>query len=125
MKESASTRIVILGARGDALNIAETVRQLSVADKTIALEGFLDDSLAGTKVGQFPVLGRLDDWAKLERNILFIPAIQKVRDMVRRASRIDSLEIPNQRWGTIIHPSAVIASNVQLGTGVYIAACAT
>lgn len=119
------TPIVIMGAGGDALVVAEAVRQSAEAGQPLVLAGFLDDLLAGETVDGLPVIGRLDDWAILDKRIRFMPAIQKVRDMPRRATRLQELNIPRERWGRVVHPRAVIASKVTLGVGVYIAACAT
>lgn len=122
---SGSVPIVILGAGGDALVIAEAVRQASESGQQLVFAGFLDDTLAGQIIDGFPVFGRLDDWATLDPSIRFVPAIQKVREMPQRASRLEDLGIPLARWGQIVHPRAVVARNVDLGAGVYIAACAT
>jgi len=125
MTATLPMRIVVLGAGGDALVVAEAIRQAHDAGQGVNLVGFLDDSLVGSTANGFPILGRLDDWSKLDFDIRFIPAIQKVRDMPRRSARVEGLKIPSERWATIVHPRAVLAADVKLGVGVYIAACAT
>lgn len=120
-----SIPIVVLGAGGDALVVAEAIRQAREAGGPFDLAGFLDDGLAGTTVEGLPVLGRLDEWRTLDPHVRLIPAIQKVRDMPRRAARIEGLDVPRDRWATLVHPRAVVARSAQLGVGVYIAACAT
>nr|WP_245376552.1 hypothetical protein [Bradyrhizobium elkanii] len=45
--------------------------------------------------------------------------------MQARVARIDSLGIPEERWGTVVHPRAVVASDVKVGAGAFIASCAT
>lgn len=122
---SVTTRIVILGAGGDAQVLAEAVRQAAATGVALELVGFLDDGLAGTVAQGLRVFGSLDDWQKLEREVKLVPAIQKVRDMPRRVARLEGLGVPRERWATVIHPSAVVASNAEIGLGVYIAACAT
>ena len=117
--------IVILGAGGDAMVIAEAIHHVYKSNSEIVLDGFLDDTLAGQNVCGLPVFGRLDDWVKLNKNIYFIPAIQKVKDMPQRVTRLDNLGIPLSRWGRVVHPRSTIARNVDIGVGVYIAACVT
>lgn len=117
--------VVILGAGGDGLVIAECIRHAAAAGMQIKVRGFLDDGTPNGEFGGHPILGRLDEWRKLPDELLFIPAIQKVRDMPRRSRRIDGLEIPRHRWKTVIHPNAVVASSAVLGVGAYVAACAT
>lgn len=122
---SATIPLVILGAGGDALVVAEAIRQAAAAGGSYRLAGFLDDGLAGATVDGLPVLGRLDDWPQLDRHTKLIPAIQKVRDMPRRVTRLEGLSVPRERWATLVHPRAVVAGNASVGVGVYIAACAT
>lgn len=119
------TKIVILAARGDGPVVAEAVRQATDAGQPLLLVGFLDDARPQPSVEGYPVFGGLDDWRQLPNEFSFIPAIQKVRDMPRRAARLEGLGIPRERWATVVHPRAVVARDVQVGTGVYIAACAT
>lgn len=125
MTRHPSVKVVILGAGGDALVVAEAIRQAADEGQALELVGFLDDAMAGQSVDGLPVLGRLDDWAKLDEGLCFVPAIQKVRDMPRRAARLEGLSIPRARWATIVHPRAVVARHVAIGAGVYVAACAT
>ncbi len=122
---AAAVDIVILGGGGDALVIAEAIRQCAAAGQAVRLAVFFDDSLAGGTVEGLPVFGRLDDWASLEASLKFIPAIQKVRDMPRRAARIAGLSIPDEKWATIQHPSACVASTATVGSGSYVASFVT
>lgn len=118
-----SQRIVILGAGGDGLVIAEAVLQLAKCGNAMEIVGFLDDAFpSGGRFEGWPVHGALDDWAKLEGEIQFVPALQKVGDMLRRSERIDQLGIPAERWATVIHPQAMISSSARIGRGVYVAA---
>lgn len=118
--------IVVLGAGGDGLVVAEAVRQAEAAGMPVRLAGFLDDVCSrGETVVGVPVMGWLDTWETAPADCKFVGAIQKVRDMSRRAARLEQLRIPMERWGQVIHPSAVIASTAALGCGIYIAAHAT
>jgi sugar O-acyltransferase (sialic acid O-acetyltransferase NeuD family) len=119
------SQLVILGAGGDAQVVAEAIRRSAEDGAPVELIGFLDDTLKNQQVAGLPVFGGLDDWPSLPADVAFIPAIQKVKDMPRRAARLESLGIPAERWARVIHPSAVIARDAHIGHGVYIAACAT
>jgi acetyltransferase EpsM len=120
-----SKRLVILGAGGDGLVVAEAIAQLAGqgGPEAPSFVGFLDDaySQAGRFEG-FSVLGTIDKWTELEEDIAFVPAIQKVGDMPRRAARLDGLGIPLERWATVVHPTAMVAASATIGAGVYIAA---
>lgn len=119
-------KIVILGAGGDGLVLAEAIAQYNkqaAETAKMVVEGFLDDAYTTEGIYEnFRVLGSLDTWSKLAPDIFFIPAIQKVRDMPRRAARVEALGMPPERWATVVHPTAVIASCAKIGVGVYIGA---
>lgn len=122
---TAPTPIVILGAGGDALVVAESVLKGQMAGQSITLAGFLDDRLKGTTIYGKQVLGGLDDWTRLDTAMRFVPAIQKVKDAARRAARLEDLQVPAERWISVVHPQAAIASDVVIGNGAFIASCVT
>ena len=119
------TSIVVLGAGGDALVVAESILQGARAGFPIRLVGFLDDKTVEKTVYGHPVLGDLDDWASLPDDVRFVPAVQKVKDAPRRVQRIEKMKIPVARWITVIHPRAAVSSDARIGHGAFIASCAT
>jgi acetyltransferase EpsM len=119
---NASTHIVILGAGGDALVVAEGVRQAAEAGQPLALAGFLDDNSVGQSIDGVPVLGRLDAWPALDPDVRFVPAIHKIKQMHARMRRLRELDIPAHRWRSVVHPSASIARSAIIEEGVFLAA---
>ena len=118
--------IVVLGGPGDGLSVAEAVHCAASAGRPVKLAGFLNDTLLrGELLQGVPILGRLDDWRELDEDIQFIPAIQKVKDMPRRVRRLEELGIPDERWGIVIHPAAVVSLDVEIGAGSFVLSCAT
>lgn len=123
---SARRKVVVLGGPGDGLVVAEAVLQCQRADQAVELAGFLNDVLPiGTLLHGVPVLGRFEDWSKLDANHVFCPAVQKVKDMPARVRRIVGLAIPDERWETVIHPKAAVSSDAKLGIGAFVSSCAT
>jgi acetyltransferase EpsM len=119
-------RFVVLGGPGDGLVVAEAIVQSAMAGQDVELYGFLNDVLPlGEILHGVPVHGRFEDWQKLPQDVLFIPAVQKVKDMQARVKRIESLDIPDERWDYVVHPRAVVSSDVQIGIGAFVASCAT
>jgi sugar O-acyltransferase (sialic acid O-acetyltransferase NeuD family) len=119
-------RLVILGGPGDGFVIAEAIRQAAASGQDVSLVGFLNDALPRGHVLQgVPVLGRLEDWRELAEDILFVPAVQKVREAPRRVHRVEQLLIPDERWGSIRHPLSVVASGVEIGGGSFVGSFVT
>jgi sugar O-acyltransferase (sialic acid O-acetyltransferase NeuD family) len=119
-------RLVVLGGPGDGLVVAEAILHAMAEGRDVELHGFLNDVLPSGQILQsVPVLGRFEDWTTLDGDIMFVPAVQKVKDMQARVNRIESLGIPDQRWASVVHPHAVVSSDVQIGAGAFIASCAT
>ena len=119
-------RIVVLGGPGDGLSVAEAVHCAAAAGRPVILAGFLNDTLPrGELLQGVPILGPLEEWCELDDDIHFVPAIQKVKDMPRRVQRLEDLGIPEERWGIVIHPAAVVSSDVEIGVGSFVLSCAT
>lgn len=124
MRKSSAKRIAVLGGPGDGLVVAEAILHAAASGQDVELYGFLNDVLVpGNILQSVPVLGRFEDWHKVADDVLFVPAVQKVKDMQARVKRIENLGIPDQRWGSVVHPRAVVSSDVQIGIGTFIASC--
>lgn len=119
-------KIVILGASGDGAVVAQAIKDLSRVNSSYQLLGFLDDSPErGEMFCGVPVLGKTTSWRELEDDVLFLPALHKVKQMFNRKALIESFRIPDRRWATVIHPDTVIADDVKIGFGVFIASFVT
>ena len=120
------TRIVILGGPGDGDVVGEAIHHIGLAGGGLVLHGFLNDALApGTLVAGAPVLGRFEDWVSLPEDIRFIPVIHKVLETPRRIARLGSLNLPDERLASVIHPTATIARTVAIGPGSFVASHVT
>lgn len=123
---SMTLRVVIMGASGDGLVVAQAIRDIFRHDQRMQLVGFLDDAVnSGSDVQGVPVLGGLASWATLDEDILFYPALHKVKKMFMRKGLIVKLGVPSHRWATIVHPTSTIADDVALGVGTFVASHVT
>jgi acetyltransferase EpsM len=119
-------RLVILGGPGDGLVVAQAARLAASAGAPYAVHGFLNDVIPkGETIEELPVLGRFEDWRSLGEDIVFCPAVQKVRDTPRRVQRIEELRIPAERWMSVRHPASVIADTASIGKGCFVASFVT
>lgn len=101
-----SESYILIGGSGHAKVIMDCIR---TSGNEIA--GILDDGLAvDTKVLGVPVLGKTGDY-EAYRDHVFVIAIGN--NSVRRRIAAGM----NVRWGTVIHPSAVISPYAVIGKG--------
>jgi sugar O-acyltransferase (sialic acid O-acetyltransferase NeuD family) len=121
--ESAMTaRLVILGGEGSGLIVADAVAAVRETGADVSLLGFLNDAREpGTRIGGFEVLGRFDEWRRLDDDVLFVAAFPKPREAHARHRRLASLLIPPNRWGTVQHPRAVVSASASIAHGCFIA----
>ena len=106
-------KLVIIGASGHGKVIADIAEKKGYTD--IA---FLDDNLEIKSCGSHPVVGGFEK-AELYRNADFIVAIGN--NEIRRKLQTQLIN-KGLRVVSLIHPAAVIASNVKIGIGTVIMA---
>jgi acetyltransferase EpsM len=117
-------KLVILGGSGIgmiAASIAETVGEYEVS-------GFLNDVIdVGTQIGKYkkiPVIGKTDDLPRLlndSQTYVFI-AYVGLQNEKQTFEKISGLGIPDDRYASLIHPTAIIPKGyVGLGKGILIA----
>jgi len=113
-------KIVILGGIGNGTVIASTIEDCRKSGQDISCVGFLND--LENSVGQYEVLGKInnDDWKKLPDEYQFIFALSTIKKAADRFKMLRSHAIPNSRFATIVHPSAVVSEQAKFGVGVVI-----
>ena len=116
-------QIIILGATGGCVDILDTIIDVnaSLGEAKFRCLGFLDDneSLWGKKVLGVEVLGPFSSVHEYS-NCYFVTGIGSAKNYWARQKIIQSLSIPEDRFATIIHPSASISSTASLGWGTVI-----
>ncbi|MEO0770810.1 MAG: acetyltransferase [Cyanobacteria bacterium J06649_4] len=124
----SSIPLVVLGALGNCLDIVDAALAGNKQGSEPAFEvlGYLDDepSRQGIQVRGFPVLGPLA-MARDMPQAQFVNGIGSSRSHRHKKSMIESLGLGLERFATIVHPSAVIASSATIGHGCVIMANAT
>lgn len=116
--------LIILGGSGIGMIAISIAKELGV----YTIGGFLNDIVPiGTKIGKydsFPVIGTTADLPKFledSNNVFFIAYVgMQNEEMV--FNKITSLNIPLDRFATLIHPSAIIPKGMcKIGYGVLMA----
>ncbi|WP_405514326.1 acetyltransferase [Streptomyces canus] len=114
--------LVIVGAGGFARETAQAVRDAG----EFKLLGHLDDNadLHGTDVDGVPVLGGCDLVHDLAEARVVI-CVGNPRDYAARARLVRRFGLPEGRYATVVHPTAVVSATSEVGPGsVLLAHCA-
>jgi len=115
-------KLVILGGTGSGIIVADAARASTRAFDVI---GFLNDGVPrGSDFSGIPVLGNFAAWQDCPAEARFISAFPKAKEAFARFARLVSLGIPDDRWATVIHPAAHVASDARLGLGSFVGAAA-
>jgi len=116
-----TTRIAIIGGRGTGHIILQAIRDLARAGADVACIGFLKDIMRSDEtIDGASVLGPFDAWREQPPDTRFITAILRPKQMRARRRRIEGLEIPEDRFVRVVHPTATIAETAEIGVGTYI-----
>lgn len=106
-----SKRLLIIGAGGHGKVIADIASQMNQWNEI----AFVDDYIEEASIEKFPVIGKtnLIDEEVIQQNDFFVA----IGNNQKRKEQYDSLKNKNANLVTIIHPSAVISENVNIGDG--------
>jgi len=111
------------GAGGFGRETAEMIVSSAALGAELELAGFLDDedSLRGSRVGQLEVVGGLDSIHQFPQHSLVL-TMGNPKRFDARATVVERLGLPPDRYLTLIHPSAHIGSSVRIGEGTVVQA---
>ena len=117
-------KVIIIGGEGNGGVIASCIEdnRERFNDKEWIVEGFVNDY--ETSVRGYPVLARTDDIQKLLQNeeYFFMWGIHMIGRNILTEKVFRKVNIPSDRFATIVHKSAFIGSNVILEPGAFVMA---
>lgn len=106
--------IVIIGAGGNSKVVIDIINNMNLKSNELRILGLLDDSLEKDSFMGFPILGPVDVAVRYhnQKKVFFINAIgdNKTRSSITERH-------PELNYITVIHPSAVISNDVEIGGG--------
>lgn len=115
-------KLIIIGAGGLGKEIAWTVRKMNAAGTPLEVYGYCDDrATIGASVLGYPVLGTIEQAAAALAGSGFHYICGVGRNKVRPAL-IERAEKAGWTPASVIHPSALLGDEIEIGAGTYIAA---
>ena len=125
----ATNRVVIIGGKGTAINIAEQIDHAHRRHQSpLIVEGFaIDDKSLGNSIAGFPVVCEVHEaWLKYkDTSVGFIFALYRPDTMEHRVNMLRQLGIPTERFMNFVHPTAYVSSSAEIGYGNVILSHAT
>jgi sugar O-acyltransferase (sialic acid O-acetyltransferase NeuD family) len=110
--------LVVVHTGGFGRETVEAVRAVNQQQPTWELIGFLDEreELAGTQVDGLPVLGPI---AELDRygDAQVVVCTGGPQDYFSRRRIVQRLDLPPDRYATVVHPAIVLPPSCQVGPG--------
>lgn len=122
MKEN-SKQVIIIGGEGNGGVIAACVEdnRKRFNDFEWEIAGFLNDFEKGKKINGYPVLGGTDEIDKfLNKQYYFMYAIHMIGRNVKSEEVFLKMQIPLDRFATIVHKTAFVPENAVLEPGVFV-----
>ena len=114
--------IIILGAGNSTIEIIDQIKIINKKNKDkLKIVGILDDDtkLHGKKLLNIPILDKIKNLKKFKKEKFFLSMFH-YKNRFKRAEIINSCRDIINRFITIIHPDAIIGSEVKIGRGSFI-----
>lgn len=105
-------QIVIIGASGHGKVVADIARKIGYTEIC-----FLDDDESLIECGGYPVVGKSGQYVDFDCDIFVAIGNSTTREEI-----MTQIELADKSIPTLIHPSASVAENVQIGMGTVIVA---
>lgn len=123
MRESGTemtTNIIILGTGGNCVDILDTIHDINSHAGSTRYEciGFLDDdeSKWGKNLHGVPILGPLNSAQRYE-DCAFANGIGSPFNFFKKREILAKTGLPDERFATIVHPTASVSRMATLGPG--------
>lgn len=113
-------KLIIIGGFGNGTVVQSTVEDINQVRKEWEIIGFLNDRETGD-INGVPVIGKIErsvvDTYLQDPDVYFFYALISVKLNHKFLHKLLDLQIPTERFATIIHPTAVISKFAKIGYG--------
>lgn len=114
-------KVIVIGGKGGALVVAEQIYDAQIKGAEIEFLGFaFDDPKFGSEINDFPILCKtFDAYEKYEKfdDVKFIYQLYRPDLIKERIELLNSYKIPEKRFCTFIHPTALVSRSAKIGYG--------
>ncbi|MGK7394143.1 MAG: acetyltransferase [Candidatus Cyclobacteriaceae bacterium M3_2C_046] len=116
-------KIIIIGGYGNGTVAASTIEDINGDKPAWEILGFLND-FETEPINGYPILGKIDPSSINQylkyKDVLFLYTLISVKFNYNYLSKLTDLQIPQQKYARVIHPTAVVSKFANLGFGISI-----
>lgn len=118
-----SKKVIIIGGEGNggviASCIEDNIKRFNDTEYEVA--GFLNDFEKGKKINGYDVLGGTDEIDSfLKQDYYFMYAIHMIGRNVKSEKVFLEMNIPEERFATVVHKTAFVSENAVLAPGTFV-----
>lgn len=127
-ENEVNMQIIILGTNGNCIDILDTINEIAIRSSTdshavkaqLECIGFLDDDAEkwGKEILGVKVLGPINTAANYDA--MFVNGIGSPGTFHRKPEIIARAGVQEDRWATVIHPTASVSRTASIGKGTVI-----
>jgi sugar O-acyltransferase (sialic acid O-acetyltransferase NeuD family) len=114
---SALKKLVLVGGAGTGSDVLALIASINRVSMRYQVMGLLDDAIPeGSVRFGVPVLGPVTNWKSLEE-VWFVDCLGSPRSYRKREELLERYGMLSAQFETLIHPSVMVADDVQIGPG--------
>lgn len=114
---STLKKLVLVGGAGTSSDVLALIASINRVSMRYQVAGLLDDAIPeGVLRFGVPVLGPISNWKSLG-NAWFVDCLGSPRSYRKREELLERHGMLPNQFETLIHPSAIVADDVQVGQG--------
>lgn len=112
-------KVVLIGAT-PYYEVSQIINDINSINQTFDVIGILDDneSMHGRIICGTKVLGSVNMASSFPDDVYFVILIASFKNRIIKKHLLDKLNLPNERFCNLIHPTAIIFNSSKIGNGV-------
>jgi len=116
----STKKLIIIGGHGNGTVVQSTVEDINKIKKKWKILGFLNDKETDP-INGYPILGKIDKKTVSkylsQPDVYFFYTLISLKLNFKFLDKLLGLEIPEERFATIIHPTSVVSEHAKIGFG--------
>jgi len=113
-------KIIIIGGYGNGTVAQSTIEDINKEKNKFEILGYLND-FEEQPINGIPIIGKVNkdtvDKFRIYNDVFFYYSLISIKFNYKFLTKLYSLELPLDKFPTLVHPTAVISNNAKIGFG--------